>query len=158
MGAFFSVCLDYSKVITTDFTVCHFIIDARNMVCHHAGSQIPGWLHTLRGVICPRVSLLFGGFIPLLLSISKSSRPYTLCKVENPNRWVQQVRLKWFKERDAGVLEVVLKTSWNMGHPNAHMRTCRCTPPITCVICIVAWSVNTYQILPASAHPFLSYS
>ena len=38
-----------------------------------------------------------------------------------------------------------------------HVRTCRCTPPMTCVICIVAWSLNTHQILSPSAHPFLSY-
>ena len=61
------------------------------MVCHHAGPQIPIWLHTLRGVICPWASLLFGGFLPLLFSLPISSGPYTLCKVENPNRWVQQV-------------------------------------------------------------------
>ena len=39
-----------------------------------------------------------------------------------------------------------------------HVRTCGYTPPMNCVICIVAWSLNTHQILSPSAHPFLSYS
>ena len=39
-----------------------------------------------------------------------------------------------------------------------HVRTCRCTLPMTCVICIAAWSLNTQQIWSQSAYPFLSYS
>ena len=35
---------------------------------------------------------------------------------------------------------------------------CRCTPPMTCVLCIAASSLNTHQILSLSAYPFLSYS
>ena len=40
----------------------------------------------------------------------------------------------------------------------AQMRTDVCTPPMTSVICIVAWSLNTHKILSLSACPFLSYS
>ena len=36
--------------------------------------------------------------------------------------------------------------------------TCICTPPMTCVIFIAAWSLNTHQISSVSAYPFLSYS
>ena len=39
-----------------------------------------------------------------------------------------------------------------------HVRTCRCTPTMTCVICIAAWSLIIYQIWLQSADPSLSYS
>ena len=35
--------------------------------------------------------------------------------------------------------------------------TCRCTPPMTCVICISVRCLNTHQICWLSAYPFLSY-
>ena len=38
-----------------------------------------------------------------------------------------------------------------------HLHVCN-TPPITCVICIAAWSLNTHRIWSLSAKPFLSYS
>ena len=40
----------------------------------------------------------------------------------------------------------------------AHVRKYRCTPPVTCLICIAAWSIKTRQIWSQSAEPFLSYS
>ena len=40
----------------------------------------------------------------------------------------------------------------------AHVCTCWCTPPMTCITCIAAWSLNTYHIWSLSAEPFLSYS
>ena len=45
-------------------------------------------------------------------------------------------------------------------YARAHLRKCRCTPvtpPMTCVICIAAWSLNTHQMLLPSAHLFPSY-
>ena len=42
--------------------------------------------------------------------------------------------------------------------PRAHVRYCRCTPPMACVICIATWTLNTHPIWLLSAHSFLSYS
>ena len=36
--------------------------------------------------------------------------------------------------------------------------TCRCTPPMTCAMCIITWSVTAHQVRSQSSEPFLSYS
>ena len=40
----------------------------------------------------------------------------------------------------------------------AHVRTCRCTPPMTCLVYIAVRSRNTHQIWSQWAEPFLSNS
>ena len=43
---------------------------------------------------------------------------------------------------------------WKTG---AHVRTCRFTPPLTCVKVIASWSLSTHQIWTQSGQPSWSY-
>ena len=71
----------------------------------------------------------------------------TLNFCKNPGQWVFN-HIPNFSAIRPAVSEI-----WHL-----HVRKCRCTPPMTCVIWVAVWSLSTCQIWSPSAQPLLSYS